>query len=327
MAIASQVGSSKVKVDAVHMHQLLADHDRRADSDREHLEPSGPDHQSSENGVERRTEDAEQRAAQKEVEAAGESELPDEEAVVAGHAGGARVHPGQGHHRDTATDPTDEQTEQHTSGRDRCKPPRGGGDSGPPARGWCSRRDCHGPPPVTPAAVRRRPGKGPPSLAAARGSVGETREGSGRRHAPPAVCGGALSFIAYGPHMTARDGSAISWLLEESRRGLERVDPAELESVLAAGALVVDIRPIEQRTRDGELPGAVVIDRSVLEWRLDPTSPHRLPLSDDPDRRIVVVCSQGYSSSLAAHTLQRLGLSNATDLSGGYQAWLAGRHG
>lgn len=123
--------------------------------------------------------------------------------------------------------------------------------------------------------------------------------------------------------MTATDASAISRLLEVSRRGLERVEPVELEKVQAAGALIVDIRPVEQRTRDGELPGAVVIDRNVLEWRLDPSSPHRLPFVVDPDRRIVIVCNEGYSSSLAAHTLQRLGLRNATDLRGGYQAWAA----
>ena len=120
------------------------------------------------------------------------------------------------------------------------------------------------------------------------------------------------------------DGSAIARLLEESRRDLARVEPADLESV-AAGALVVDIRPVELRDRDGELPGAVVIDRNVLEWRLDPTSPHRLPGMDDPDRTVVLVCNEGYASSLAAHTLQQLGLRNATDLAGGYQAWLAVR--
>lgn len=121
--------------------------------------------------------------------------------------------------------------------------------------------------------------------------------------------------------MTDVDGSAISRLLEESRRGLDRVQPADLAAVQAAGALVVDIRPADQRQRDGELPNAVVIDRNVLEWRLDPSSSHRLPMADDPDRRIVLVCSEGYSSSLAAHTLQRLGLANATDLCGGFKAW------
>lgn len=117
--------------------------------------------------------------------------------------------------------------------------------------------------------------------------------------------------------------SAIAGLLDRARAGLDRVPSAELAAAVAAGALVVDTRPVEQRVRDGELPGAVVIDRNVLEWRLDPTSPDRLPLADDPDRRIIVVCNQGYSSSLAAATLQQLGLRNATDLVGGFEAWLA----
>ncbi len=86
---------------------------------------------------------------------------------------------------------------------------------------------------------------------------------------------------------------------------------------------MVDTRPVEQRRRDGELPGALVVDRNVLEWRLDPSSPHRLPVADDPQRRVVVVCNEGYSSSLAAATLQRLGLPSATDLRGGFQAWRA----
>jgi len=117
------------------------------------------------------------------------------------------------------------------------------------------------------------------------------------------------------------DGSAIARLLGECRSSLERVRPDQLVQALADGALVVDIRPIHQRERDGELLGAVVIDRTVLEWRLDPSSPYRLSVSDNADRRIVIVCHEGYSSSLAAHTLQMLGLVNATDLIGGYQAW------
>lgn len=127
--------------------------------------------------------------------------------------------------------------------------------------------------------------------------------------------------------MTDENGSAISRMLEESRSGLDRVDPDALPAVQAAGALVVDIRPLEQRQRDGDFPGAVVIDRNVLEWRLDPTSPDRLPMANDPARRIVIVCTEGYSSSLAAHTLQRLGLANATDLRGGYEAWARTRTG
>jgi rhodanese-related sulfurtransferase len=115
--------------------------------------------------------------------------------------------------------------------------------------------------------------------------------------------------------------SAVARLLTECRADLDRVLPEELALELANGALVVDTRPLEQRTRDGQLPGALVIDRNVLEWRLDPSSPSRLLGHDDPDRRVIIVCNEGYSSSLAAHTLRRLGLARATDLVGGYQAW------
>ena len=119
--------------------------------------------------------------------------------------------------------------------------------------------------------------------------------------------------------------AAVDRLLRLARARLDRVRPEDLADEVAAGAVIVDIRPEAQRTRDGDLPGAVLIDRNVLEWRLDPTSPHRLPGIDDPDRTVVIVCSEGYASSLAAHTLQQLGLRNATDLRGGYQAWLADR--
>ena len=119
------------------------------------------------------------------------------------------------------------------------------------------------------------------------------------------------------------EGSSIDRLLEESRRRLDRVQPDRLEDEVAAGALVVDIRPVVNRDGEGALPGALVVDRNVLEWRLDPTSPDRLPEADDPDRRIVLVCNEGYASSLAAETLQRIGLRHATDLAGGYRAWRA----
>ena len=115
--------------------------------------------------------------------------------------------------------------------------------------------------------------------------------------------------------------SAIADLLESYRRDVVRVRPEELATELAAGALVVDTRPAEQRDRDGELPGARVIDRNVLEWRLDPTSPDRIPQAA-PDLRVIVVCNEGYSSSLAVHMLRQLGLHRATDLVGGFQAWL-----
>ena len=115
--------------------------------------------------------------------------------------------------------------------------------------------------------------------------------------------------------------SAIDRLLADCRSTLRRVDPASLAGAVEAGALVVDTRPLEQRLRDGELPGALVIDRNVLEWRLDPTSAHHIREVTDHEIRIIVVCNEGYSSSLAAATLQRLGLHRATDLCGGYQAW------
>jgi rhodanese-related sulfurtransferase len=112
----------------------------------------------------------------------------------------------------------------------------------------------------------------------------------------------------------------IDQLLVETRLQLpHRPSAEELPAYRARGALIVDIRPIEQRARDGELPGSIVIDRNVLEWRLDPTSPHRIPEVTGPDQEIVVVCNQGYQSSLAAHNLQRLGLKRATDLAGGMQ--------
>ena len=118
------------------------------------------------------------------------------------------------------------------------------------------------------------------------------------------------------------DGSSrIDRLLEESRRDLDRVEPQELAAEVAAGALVVDTRPVANREAEGEMPGAVVVDRNVLEWRLDPTCPDRIPEADDPDRRVILFCNEGYASSLAAATLRRIGLSRATDLVGGYRAW------
>ena len=117
--------------------------------------------------------------------------------------------------------------------------------------------------------------------------------------------------------------SAIDALLAQARAVLDRVEPGRLDDELAAGAVLIDIRPVEQRERDGELTGAIIIDRNVLEWRLDPTSPDRLPVASRADIRYIVVCKQGYSSSLAAATLRDLGLSRATDLVGGFQALLA----
>ncbi len=110
-------------------------------------------------------------------------------------------------------------------------------------------------------------------------------------------------------------------MLDEARRNLPRRPRAEdLPALRARGALIVDIRPVGLREHDGALSGAVVVDRNQLEWRLDPTSDHRLPEAEDADLEIVLVCDEGYASSLAAATLQQLGLRNATDLDGGFQA-------
>jgi rhodanese-related sulfurtransferase len=119
------------------------------------------------------------------------------------------------------------------------------------------------------------------------------------------------------------DPSAIDRLLAHARSTLDRVQIDNLAHEVAGGAILIDIRPVEQRLRDGDLPGAIVVDRNVLEWRLDPTSPHRLPIATGADVRLIIVCNEGYSSSLAAATLQELGLRSATDLVGGFQAWRA----
>jgi len=117
---------------------------------------------------------------------------------------------------------------------------------------------------------------------------------------------------------------AVDRMLQAARARLgRRATPAELPGVLARGGLVIDTRPVAQRDRDGELPGAILVERNVLEWRLDPTSSNRLPDVTGPDQSIVIVCNEGYSSTLAAVSLLDLGLTNVTDLEGGYQAWLA----
>ena len=112
-------------------------------------------------------------------------------------------------------------------------------------------------------------------------------------------------------------------LLAEARRRLQRLHPNEAQAAAAAGALLVDTRPYEQRRADGTIPGAVVIDRNVLEWRFDPAGAFRCPEAAGIDQHVIVICNEGYSSSLAAASLQDLGLRNATDLIGGFQAWRA----
>jgi rhodanese-related sulfurtransferase len=120
----------------------------------------------------------------------------------------------------------------------------------------------------------------------------------------------------------------IDAYLAEVRRQLQRVDAAQAALIAAAGGLLVDTRPSELRRRDGEIPGALIIDRNVLEWRLDPTCPHRHRAlgPDDQDREVVVFCDEGYASSLAAVSLRAVGLRRATDLIGGFQAWRAAGH-
>jgi rhodanese-related sulfurtransferase len=112
-------------------------------------------------------------------------------------------------------------------------------------------------------------------------------------------------------------------LVARARERISRIGPAELESLAAAGGLIVDIRPVAQRAEEGGLPGALIIERNVLEWRLDPSGDHRIPEVKGYEQPVVVVCSEGYASSLAADALRALGYQNAADLEGGYQGWLA----
>jgi rhodanese-related sulfurtransferase len=115
-------------------------------------------------------------------------------------------------------------------------------------------------------------------------------------------------------------GSKIDARLAAARARLDRVAPEDLAAEVDGGALVVDIRPASDRAGEGELPGAVAIERIQLEWRLDPTSGAAID-GAAADRRVIVVCNDGYASSLAAADLRELGLSRATDLVGGYRAW------
>ena len=119
-----------------------------------------------------------------------------------------------------------------------------------------------------------------------------------------------------------RDTRSIDEILAAARARLDRVEPEALENERIAGAVIVDIRPVEQRERDGDLPDAIVIDRNVLEWRLDPVCEHHIAAVADYDTRIVIVCNEGYQSSLAAALLRDVGLHRTTDLVGGVQAWL-----
>lgn len=113
----------------------------------------------------------------------------------------------------------------------------------------------------------------------------------------------------------------IDQMLAGARAKLVRLGPREAAAAVEAGALLVDIRPAAQRAAEGTIPGALVIERNVLEWRLDPSSAAALPQAGY-DRLVIVTCSEGYTSSLAAASLRELGV-DATDLAGGFHAWVA----
>lgn len=112
-------------------------------------------------------------------------------------------------------------------------------------------------------------------------------------------------------------------ILDAARLRLRRLTPPQAFAEVSQGAWLVDIRPAAQRAREGEVPGALVVERNVLEWRFDPAGSARLPEVSGYDHRVIVICSEGYASSLAAASLQDLGLSHATDVDGGFRAWAA----
>ena len=122
-------------------------------------------------------------------------------------------------------------------------------------------------------------------------------------------------------HHTAK---TVDELLAQARATLpHRPSPAQALHAQASGALLIDIREDDQRREDGLIPGAIVLPRNSLEWRCDPASEWRHPAITRRDLRIILICNQGYQSSLAAATLQQLGLIHATDLDGGFTAWAA----
>lgn len=117
---------------------------------------------------------------------------------------------------------------------------------------------------------------------------------------------------------------AADRLVVDARSRISRLTPNEAAVAVDAGALLVDIRPTEFRRRDGEVPGSVAVPRHVLEWRLDPTSPERLPEIADPATPVVLLCTEGYSSSLAADVcVTHLGMTHVADVIGGIFAWRA----
>ena len=126
------------------------------------------------------------------------------------------------------------------------------------------------------------------------------------------------------PTLTRPHGArTVDELLADARSRLVRIGPHEAAARVAAGAVLVDIRPAGQRAREGELPGALIVERNVLEWRFDPASDARLPQATGYDVDVIVLCQEGYTSSLAADALRSLGVHRATDVVGGFAAWHA----
>ena len=128
---------------------------------------------------------------------------------------------------------------------------------------------------------------------------------------------GIASERAVGP------STSVEQLLADARAGLNRLTPEQAHAAMTAGALLVDIRSDRQRASDGLIPGARFVSRNVLEWRLDPACPHRDPELGRRDAQIVLLCNEGYQSSLAAATVRSFGVSAATDVIGGFRAWRA----
>ena len=122
--------------------------------------------------------------------------------------------------------------------------------------------------------------------------------------------------------VTGNHGRGIEQILEAARQRLHRLDPASAHAAMRTGAILVDIRPVAQRVTEGMVPGALHVERNVLEWRFDPASAARLPVASY-DLQVIIFCSEGYTSSLAAASLLDLGMRRATDLEGGFCAWQA----
>jgi rhodanese-related sulfurtransferase len=129
--------------------------------------------------------------------------------------------------------------------------------------------------------------------------------------------------IAPSPPGAPAGSRGIDEILAAARSRLTRLDPAAAHRAQRDGAVLVDIRPVAQRAAHGEIPGALAVERNVLEWRFDPRSAARLTVAGSYDLAVIVLCQEGYTSSLAAAALQEIGLHRATDLTGGFAAWQA----